>query len=38
MKEVKGGAECGMAFENYDDIRQGDQIECFEVEELARTV
>ena len=38
VKEVKGGAECGMAFENYDDIRQGDQIECFEVEELARTV
>lgn len=38
VKEVKGGTECGMAFENYDDIRQGDQIECFEVEELARTV
>ena len=38
VKEVKGGMECGMAFENYDDIRQGDQIECFEVEELARTV
>ncbi len=38
VKEVKGGMECGMAFENYEDIRQGDQIECFEVEELARTV
>jgi len=38
VKEVKGGMECGMAFENYDDIRQGDQIECFEVEELARSV
>ncbi|MDX2113501.1 MAG: translation initiation factor IF-2 [Alphaproteobacteria bacterium] len=38
VKEVKGGMECGMAFENYDDIRQSDQIECFEVEELARTV
>lgn len=38
VKEVKAGTECGMAFENYDDIRQGDQIECFEVEELARTV
>lgn len=38
VKEVKSGLECGMAFENYDDIRQNDQIECFEVEELARTV
>lgn len=38
VKEVKGGMECGMAFDNYEDIRQGDQIECFEVEELARTV
>lgn len=38
VKEVKGGMECGMAFENYEDIRQGDQIECFEVQELARTV
>ncbi|MFO0390077.1 MAG: translation initiation factor IF-2 [Alphaproteobacteria bacterium] len=38
VKEVKSGAECGMAFENYDDIRENDQIECFEVEEVARTV
>ncbi len=38
VKEVKGGTECGMAFENYEDIRVGDQIECFEVEELARSV
>ena len=38
VKEVKNGLECGMAFENYEDIRAGDQIECFEVEELARTV
>jgi translation initiation factor IF-2 len=38
VKEVKSGLECGMAFENYEDIRAGDQIECFEVEELARTV
>jgi translation initiation factor IF-2 len=38
VKEVKSGLECGMAFENYDDIRQGDQIEAFEVEEVARTV
>ena len=38
VKEVKSGLECGMAFENYDDIRQGDQIECFEVTEEARTI
>ncbi len=38
VKEVKAGLECGMAFENYDDIRVGDQIEAFEVEEVARSV
>jgi translation initiation factor IF-2 len=38
VKEVKSGLECGMAFENYEDIRPGDQIEAFEIEELARTV
>ena len=38
VKEVKSGFECGMAFENYDDIRQGDMIECFEVQEIARSV
>ncbi len=38
VKEVKNGLECGMAFENYEDIRIGDQIECFEVEEVARSV
>jgi translation initiation factor IF-2 len=37
-KEVKSGTECGMAFENYDDMRENDQSECFEVEEVARTV
>ncbi len=38
VKEVKSGFECGMAFENYEDIRQGDMIECFEIQEVARTV
>jgi translation initiation factor IF-2 len=27
-----------MAFENYEDIREGDLIECFEIEEVARTI
>ncbi len=38
VKEVKAGFECGMAFENYEDIRQGDMIECFEIQEFAREV
>ena len=38
VKEVKSGFECGMAFENYDDIREGDMIECFEVQERKRSV
>ena len=38
VREVKAGMECGMAFENYSDIQQGDQIECFELEEVARVL
>lgn len=38
VKEVKEGMECGMAFENYDDIRENDIIECFEVKEETRTL
>jgi len=37
-REVKEGFECGMAFENYDNIEKGDLIECFEVEEVARAL
>ena len=36
VREVKSGFECGMAFENYDDIQANDMIECFEVVEVAR--
>ena len=36
VKEVQGGQECGMAFEKYEDIREGDVIEIFEVEEIER--
>ena len=35
VKEVTNGYECGMGFKNYDDIRVGDQIECFETETVA---
>ncbi len=38
VKEVQSGQECGMAFENYEDIRQGDVIEIFEREEVERTL
>jgi translation initiation factor IF-2 len=34
-KEVREGYECGMSFENYNDIQVGDIIECFEIEEVA---
>ncbi|WP_421784688.1 translation initiation factor IF-2 [Hyphobacterium sp.] len=36
VPEVRSGMECGMAFENYEDIQKGDLIECFEVEEIER--
>ena len=36
VKEVKEGIECGMAFANYEDLKIGDRIECFDVEEIAR--
>jgi translation initiation factor IF-2 len=36
VKEVKEGTECGMAFANYQDIKTGDIIECFEVEEIVQ--
>ncbi len=38
VKEVISGQECGMAFENYEDIREGDVIEIFEREEVERTL
>lgn len=38
VREVTQGFECGMAFENYHDLKEGDVIECFDVEEIARTL
>ncbi|WP_427025324.1 translation initiation factor IF-2 [Aureimonas ureilytica] len=38
VAEVPGGQECGMAFQNYDDIRVGDIIENFRVEHIARSL
>ena len=38
VREVREGFECGMAFENYQDLKERDVIECFDVEEVARTL
>ncbi len=38
VKDVVSGQECGMSFANYQDIREGDQIECFQVETIARSL
>ncbi len=37
-REVKEGYECGIALENYQDVQVGDVIECFEMEEVARSL
>jgi translation initiation factor IF-2 len=38
VREVAAGMECGMAFENYQDMRQGDVIECYRVETVQRSL
>jgi translation initiation factor IF-2 len=38
VKEVKSGYECGLQLRNYNDIQEGDQLEIFEIKEVARTL
>ncbi len=38
VREVRAGQECGMAFENFQDMRPGDTIECYRVETVQRTL
>lgn len=38
VKEVQAGQECGMSFEKHEDMRAGDIIECYRVEEIARSL
>ncbi|VTZ48242.1 translation initiation factor IF-2 [Methylocella tundrae] len=38
VKEVVAGQECGMAFESYQDMRAGDVIECYRIEEIQRSL
>ena len=37
-REVKEGLECGLRFEGFDDIKEGDTVECYEIEEIKRTL
>ena len=38
VKEVKNGIECGMGLENFNDIRVGDVMECYEFKEIKKTI
>jgi translation initiation factor IF-2 len=38
VKEVKAGFECGLSLKNFNEIQEGDQLEVFEVQEIARTL
>jgi translation initiation factor IF-2 len=38
VDEVRSGMECGIAVKQYNDVKVGDQIECFERTEVARTL
>ncbi len=38
VKEVRSGMECGISFENFNDILPGDRLECFETEEIKATL
>jgi translation initiation factor IF-2 len=38
VREVKEGFECGLNIKNYNDINEGDQLEFFEIKEVARTL
>jgi translation initiation factor IF-2 len=38
VREVKEGFECGLSLKNFDDLKEGDQLEVFEIKEVARTL
>jgi translation initiation factor IF-2 len=38
VREVKEGFECGLSLRNFNDIEEGDQLEVFEIQEVARTL
>ena len=38
VNEVRAGTECGIGVKNYNDVKSGDQIECYERKEIPRTI
>jgi translation initiation factor IF-2 len=38
VNEVRAGTECGIGVKNYNDVTEGDQIECYSRVEVARTL
>ncbi|MER8124578.1 EF-Tu/IF-2/RF-3 family GTPase, partial [Acinetobacter baumannii] len=38
VKEVRQGFECGLSIKNFNDIQEGDQLEVYEITEVARTL
>jgi len=38
VREVKAGFECGLSLRNYNDVNVGDQLEVYEIQEVARTL
>ena len=38
VKDVKNGFECGLSLRNFNDLNEGDQLEFFEIQEIARTL
>jgi translation initiation factor IF-2 len=38
VREVKAGFECGLSIKNFNDINKGDQLECYEIVEVSRTL
>jgi translation initiation factor IF-2 len=38
VKEVKAGFECGLSIKNFNDVKEGDQLEIYEITEVARTL
>jgi translation initiation factor IF-2 len=38
VREVKSGFECGLSIKNFNDIEKGDQLECYEIVEVSRTL
>jgi translation initiation factor IF-2 len=38
VREVRDGFDCGMSFDGFNDLQEGDQIECYEVQEVRQSL